>query len=112
MSELFIFLTIKPMLYVANVGEDDIIDPSGNEYVQMVKEFAAKDNAEVIVVCAKKIEAEISELDDEEKKKAFLEELGIEESGLDQLIRAAYHLLGLATYFYGRCTRGSCMDVP
>jgi GTP-binding protein YchF len=90
-------LTIKPMLYVANVGEDDIIDPSGNEYVQMVKEFAAKDNAEVIVVCAK-IEAEISELDDEEKK-AFLEELGIEESGLDQLIRAAYHLLGLATYF-------------
>ncbi len=90
-------LTIKPMLYVANVGEDDIIDPASNEYVQKVREFAEKDNADVIVVCAK-IEEEISELDDEEKK-AFLEELGIEESGLDQLIRASYHLLGLATYF-------------
>jgi ribosome-binding ATPase len=90
-------LTIKPVLYVANVGEEDIIDPSENEYVQQVKEFAKKDNAEVIVICAK-IESEIAELDAEEKK-AFLEELGIEESGLDQLIRAAYSLLGLATYF-------------
>ncbi|KAA0546033.1 redox-regulated ATPase YchF [Bacillus sp. BGMRC 2118] len=90
-------LTIKPVLYVANVSEDDIVDPSGNEYVTKVKEFAEADNAEVIVVCAK-IESEIAELDQEEKK-AFLEELGIEESGLDQLIRAAYHLLGLATYF-------------
>lgn len=90
-------LTIKPMLYVANVGEDDIMDPSGNEYVQKVRDFAKNDNADVIVVCAK-IEEEISELDDDEKK-AFLEELGIEESGLDQLIRASYHLLGLATYF-------------
>jgi ribosome-binding ATPase len=90
-------LTIKPVLYVANVGEEDVIDPSGNPYVQQVKEFAEKDNAEVIVICAK-IESEIAELDAEEKK-AFLEELGIEESGLDQLIRAAYSLLGLATYF-------------
>ncbi|MCM3736296.1 redox-regulated ATPase YchF [Bacillus cytotoxicus] len=90
-------LTIKEMLYVANVSEDDIIDPSGNEYVQIVKEFAAKENSQVIVVCAK-IESEISELEEEEKK-VFLEELGIEESGLDQLIRAAYDLLGLATYF-------------
>ncbi|MGG0717560.1 redox-regulated ATPase YchF [Robertmurraya massiliosenegalensis] len=90
-------LTIKPVLYVANVGEDDVADPSSNEYVQKVKEFAAGDNAEVIVICAK-IESEIAELDGEEKA-MFLEELGIEESGLDQLIRAAYHLLGLATYF-------------
>lgn len=90
-------LTIKPMLYVANVGEDDVMDPSDNEYVKRVREFAAIDNAEVIVVCAK-IEAEISELEDDEKK-VFLQELGIEESGLDQLIRATYHLLGLATYF-------------
>ncbi|MBO9131354.1 redox-regulated ATPase YchF [Bacillus sp. 165] len=90
-------LTTKPMLYVANVGEEDIIDPSGNEFVQSVREFAARDNAEVIVVCAR-IEEEISELDDEEKK-VFLQELGIQESGLDQLIRAAYSLLGLATYF-------------
>lgn len=90
-------LTIKPVLYVANVGEDDVADPSSNEYVQKVKEFADIDNAEVIVICAK-IESEIAELDGEEKA-MFLQELGIEESGLDQLIRAAYHLLGLATYF-------------
>ncbi|HYK72730.1 MAG TPA: redox-regulated ATPase YchF [Pseudoneobacillus sp.] len=90
-------LTIKPVLYVANVSEDDVADPSGNEYVQKVREFAAKDNAEVIVICAK-IESEIAELDGEEKA-MFLQELGIEESGLDQLIRAAYSLLGLATYF-------------
>ena len=90
-------LTIKPVLYVANVSEDDVADPSSNEYVQQVKEFAAKDNAEVIVICAK-IESEIAELDGEETE-MFLQELGIEESGLDQLIRAAYNLLGLATYF-------------
>lgn len=90
-------LTSKPVLYVANVGEDDLVDPSSNEYVQLVREFAQKENAEVIVICAK-IESEIVELEGEEKA-MFLEELGIEESGLDQLIRAAYHLLGLATYF-------------
>jgi ribosome-binding ATPase len=90
-------LTIKPVLYVANVSEEDIANPSDNEYVQKVREFAAKENAEVIVICAK-IEEEIAELDGEEKT-MFLQELGIEESGLDQLIRAAYHLLGLATYF-------------
>ncbi|PLR78296.1 redox-regulated ATPase YchF [Bacillus sp. V3-13] len=90
-------LTIKPVLYVANVDEDDVADPSSNEYVQRVKQFAEGDNAEVIVVCAK-IESEIAELEGEEKA-MFLQELGIEESGLDQLIRAAYNLLGLATYF-------------
>ncbi|HAQ08784.1 MAG TPA: redox-regulated ATPase YchF [Bacillus bacterium] len=90
-------LTIKPMLYVANVSEDEVADPNSNEYVQKVREFAAKENAEVIVICAK-IEEEIAELEGDEKA-MFLEELGIEESGLDQLIRAAYSLLGLATYF-------------
>lgn len=90
-------LTVKPVLYVANVGEDDISDPWSNEYVQKVREFAEEDNAEVIVVCAT-IESEIAELDNDEKT-MFLEELGIKESGLDQLIRAAYSLLGLATYF-------------
>ena len=90
-------LTIKPMLYVANVSEDEIADPSENEYVKQVREYAANEGAEVIVICAK-IEEEISELDGEEKA-MFLSELGIEESGLDQLIRASYHLLGLATYF-------------
>ncbi|MEC1258871.1 redox-regulated ATPase YchF [Bacillus swezeyi] len=90
-------LTTKPVLYVANVSEDEVADPSGNEYVQRVREFAAAENAEVIVVCAK-IESEIAELEGEEKA-MFLEELGIEESGLDQLIKASYSLLGLATYF-------------
>ncbi|MFN2745004.1 MULTISPECIES: redox-regulated ATPase YchF [Bacillus] len=90
-------LTTKPVLYVANVSEDEVADPSGNEYVQKVREFAAGEKAEVIVVCAK-IESEIAELEGEEKA-MFLEELGIEESGLDQLIKASYSLLGLATYF-------------
>lgn len=90
-------LTIKPMLYVANVSEDEIADAENNEHVKTVQEFAKKDNAEVIVICAK-IEEEMAELDDEEKA-MFLEELGIKESGLDQMIKAAYHLLGLATYF-------------
>ncbi|NPC94877.1 redox-regulated ATPase YchF [Bacillus sp. WMMC1349] len=90
-------LTTKPVLYVANVSEDEVADASDNEYVQSVREFANNENAEVIVVCAK-IESEIAELDGEEKA-MFLEELGIEESGLDQLIKASYSLLGLATYF-------------
>ena len=90
-------LTTKPVLYVANVAEDEVADEEGNEYIQQVKEFAATENAEVITVCAK-AEEEIAELDDEDKAD-FLEALGIEESGLDKLIRAAYHLLGLATYF-------------
>lgn len=90
-------LTGKPMLYVANVSEDEVADPDTNANVQKVKEYAAKEQAEVIVVCAK-IEEEIAELDQDEKE-MFLEELGIAESGLDKLIKASYHLLGLATYF-------------
>ncbi|MUK88148.1 redox-regulated ATPase YchF [Ornithinibacillus sp. L9] len=90
-------LTSKPMLYVANVSEDEVADPDGNELVQKVREYAANEGAEVIVICAK-IEEEISELDQEEKE-MYLEELGISESGLDKLIKASYSLLGLATYF-------------
>ncbi|AVR01008.1 redox-regulated ATPase YchF [Oceanobacillus sp. M65] len=90
-------LTAKPTLYVANVSEEEVADPDGNENVQKVREFAAAENAEVIVICAK-IEEEISELDQEEKE-MFLEDLNITESGLDKLIKASYHLLGLATYF-------------
>lgn len=90
-------LTIKPMLYVANVAEDEVANADDNKYVKQVREFAANEGAQVITICAK-IEEEISELEDEEKA-MFLEELGIEESGLDQLIRASYDLLGLATYF-------------
>ncbi|WP_348921293.1 redox-regulated ATPase YchF [Enterococcus rotai] len=90
-------LTAKPILYVANVSEDEVADSDNNPYVQQVRTFAANEQAEVIVVCAR-AEEEIAELDDEDKAD-FLEALGIEESGLDQLIRTAYDLLGLATYF-------------
>ncbi|MET0785474.1 MAG: redox-regulated ATPase YchF [Paenisporosarcina sp.] len=90
-------LTAKPMLYVANLAEDEIAQADENEFVQKVREFAKVDNAQVIVICAK-IEEEMAELDDEEKA-MFIEELGIKESGLDQLVKASYNLLGLATYF-------------
>ncbi|MFK3936741.1 redox-regulated ATPase YchF [Alkalihalobacillus sp. NPDC078783] len=90
-------LTSKPVLYAANVSEEDIMDPEQNDYVAKVKAFAAEENSEVIVVCAK-IEEEIAELEGDEKQE-FLDDLGIAESGLDQLIRAAYQLLGLQTYF-------------
>ena len=92
----FNLLTAKPIIYMANVSEDDILAGS-NEYVQRVKEYADKEGSGVIVVCAK-IESELSGLNDEDKKD-FLNELGIEESGLDKLIKATYSLLGLETFF-------------
>ena len=95
-NKLFL-LTTKPVLYIANVAEDEVSDGDNNHYVQIVKEFAAGENAQVITICAR-AEEEIAELDEADKAE-FLEALGIAESGLDQLIRAAYHLLGLATYF-------------
>ena len=88
-------LTKKPVIYMANVKEEDIIN--GNKYVDIVKEYASKENSEVIMLCAK-TESELSELNDEDKL-MFLEELGLNESGLDKLIKAVYSLLGLATYF-------------
>ncbi len=93
----FNLITAKPVLYVANVDEDYIADPSSNDYVNKVKEHASKDNSEVITVCGK-IEEEISVLEDNEKKE-FLDELGLKESGLDKLIRASYQLLGLISFF-------------
>ena len=87
-------LTAKPVLYAANVSEDDAA--TGNAFVEQVKEFAAKEGSEVFTVCAQ-IEQEIDELDDDEKQ-MFLEELGIGESGLDKLIAASYKLLGLISY--------------
>lgn len=90
-------LTIKPMLYVANVSETDIASYEDNEYYQQVKAYAEKDAAEVIAISAQ-IEAELSELDEEDKLE-FLTDLGVEESGVGRLTRAAFYLLGLATYF-------------
>ncbi|NGQ96093.1 redox-regulated ATPase YchF [Brevibacillus sp. SYP-B805] len=90
-------LTIKPVLYVCNVAEDGIHNADDNPHVQAVRKHAAEEGAEVVVISAK-VEAEIAELDGEDKA-MFLEELGLRESGLDRLIRAAYNLLGLITYF-------------
>jgi len=95
-SDLFL-LTQKPVMYVTNVSEEDLPDAAGNTYVDKVREIAESQHSGVVVVCAK-IEAEIAELDGEEKK-MFLEELGIKSAGLDLLIRAAYTELGLITYF-------------
>ena len=81
---------------MANISEEEIGNEE-NKYVKVVREYASKENAEVIVLCAK-IEEELSELTDEDRS-LFLADLGIEESGLDQLIKATYSLLGLATYF-------------
>ncbi len=90
-------LTYKPVIYAANVAEDDLADDgAGNAGVQAVREHAKEENSEVFVVCAQ-IEQEIAELDDDEKK-MFLEDLGLEESGLEKLIKASYHILGLISY--------------
>ncbi len=89
------FLTMKPMLYVANVSEEDIV--TGNKYVDIVKEFAEKENSKVVMISAK-IEEELSLLDDEDRA-MFLEDLGVSESGLDRLVKEAYSLLGLRTFF-------------
>ena len=92
----FNFLTAKPIIYMANVKEDDLLD-NNNKYVKLVEEYASNENSKVITVCAK-IESELSELNDDDKMD-FLKDLGINESGLDKLINATYDLLGLATYF-------------
>ncbi len=90
-------LTAKPVIFAANVTEDDLADDGAqNAGVQAVREYAASENFEVFVVCAQ-IEQEIAELDDDEKA-LFLEDLGLEESGLEKLIKASYHLLGLISY--------------
>lgn len=90
-------LTYKPVIYAANVAEDDLAnDGAYNTGVAAVREFAAGEDSEVFVICAQ-IEQEIAELDDDEKV-MFLEELGLTESGLEKLIKASYHLLGLISY--------------
>ncbi len=92
----FNFLTIKPIIYMANVSEEDLIEGTNN-YVEKLKEYAKLENSKVIIVSAK-IESELGELSLEEKQ-VFLNDLGIKESGLDTLIKETYDLLGLATYF-------------
>jgi len=95
--ESYNLLTYKPVIFAANVAEDDLADDgASNAGVQAVREYAARENCEVFVVCAE-IEQEIAELDDDEKS-MFLEELGLKESGLEKLIKASYSLLGLISY--------------
>lgn len=90
-------LTYKPVIFAANVAEDDLAnDGADNTGVKAVREFAAENDSEVFVICAQ-IEQEIAELDDEEKA-MFLEDLGLKESGLEKLIKASYSLLGLISY--------------
>ncbi len=90
-------LTWKPVIFAANVAEDELADDAaGNEFVQEVKTLAAEQGSEVFVICAQ-IEQEIAELDDEEKAE-FLEDLGLSESGLEKLIAASYRILGLQSY--------------
>ena len=90
-------ITSKPVLYACNVSEDDIMNgTSENDYVKQVREYAKKENSEVMVVCAK-LEEDLSGLEDEEKAE-MLKEYGLEESGLDKLIQASYKLLGLMSF--------------
>lgn len=90
-------LTWKPVIYAANVAEDDLADDAeSNDFVQEVKKYAAEQGSEVFVICAQ-IEQEIAELDDDEKK-MFLEDLGLAESGLEKLVKASYRLLGLMSF--------------
>lgn len=91
-------LSYKPIIYVANVSDDGVADAEAGKspYVEAVRKIAAEEGAEVVVICAE-IEAEMAELDDEERS-MFLEELGIEESGLDKLVKASYALLNLISF--------------
>lgn len=95
-NNLFL-LTRKKMLYVANIGEEEVSDPESNPYLKQVRTLASEQGAEVVPVSAR-LEEEIAELDDEEKA-IFLEDYGMAETGLDRLIQHVYSLLGLATYF-------------
>lgn len=90
-------LTYKPVIYAANVKEEDLADDGvNNAHVQKVREVAKSENSEVFVICAQ-IEQEIAELEDDEKK-MFLEDMGLQESGLEKLVHASYHILGLISY--------------
>ena len=96
MIRAFNLLTLKPMIYIANMSDEEIMDPDSNQYYNLVKDYAASENNQVVPVCAK-IEEELSGLDKDEKT-MFLQELGIPESGLDQVIKAAYKILDLCTF--------------
>ena len=107
LKSLFL-LTNKPVLYAANVSEDDI--EGENDHVQRVREIAAEEGAGMVVVCAE-LESQISELEDDERD-VFLQEMGLKVSGLDRLIAAAYKLLGLITFFTASPKETRAWTVP
>lgn len=90
-------LTMKPIIYVANMGEEDIENPDNNPYYLQLVEYAHKENADVVPICAK-IESELAGLGEDDKA-IFMDDLGIKESGLNKLIKETYHLLNLKTFF-------------
>lgn len=92
-------LTMKPTLYVANVDEDSV-EAGTNNYVEVVKKYAAEEKSEVVVICGK-FEADLAEITEEADRKEFMESVGLKESGLAVLARKAYHLMGLRTFFTG-----------
>jgi ribosome-binding ATPase len=91
-----LLLSAKPILYVCNVSEDDVL--SGNNHTEAFKKAVANEKAEVILICAQ-IEAEISELDTKEERQEFIEAMGLDEAGVNKVIRSSYHILDLITYF-------------
>ena len=92
----FSFLTLKPVIYLANISEDDL-DKEDNNFVKELREYVDKENSKTIVICAK-LEEDLADMPDDEKKE-MLEGLGLSSSGLDQVIKTTYDILGLATYF-------------
>src|SRR5699024_1054161 len=103
----YCFITAKPVMYVANVNEDGFKD---NPYLTRVQEYAEQENAPVVAICAS-VEAEISQLDDEDKE-IFLQDMGMDEPGLNRVIRAAYELIGLQTYFTAGVNEVRAWSVP
>ena len=95
-------LSLKPIIYAANMDENGFANQDGNQYLQQVRELADREGAQVLPICAK-LEQDIAELDDPEERAMFLEDLGIEKSGLDRLIQCSYELLGLISFLtYGK----------
>lgn len=101
------FLTLKPTMYIANVNEDGF---ENNPYLDKVREIAAAEGSVVVAVCAA-VESDIAELDDADREE-FMAELGLEEPGLNRVIRAGYELLNLQTYFTAGVKRSACVDHP
>ncbi len=104
------FLSTKPTIYAANVDEETLADPDANEYVKAVVAHAKTENADVVAICAK-LEAELVALDEAERTE-YLKDLGLSSSGVDKLIKAAYHMLGLMSFSDRRRERSPCVDDP